>query len=119
MHELFSNGGASTHRFRDINCNCFIIMMLQPWTLATEMSETVKVTISGGPQRQRLSTQIVFFHVVPEGPKAHPQELGRFDLDAPGPLQSLRDIADLYLFDVRLEVEAGHGQRLTCRSRHG
>jgi hypothetical protein len=51
-------------------------------------------------------SQVVFLHVVPEGPKAHAEQLGRLDLHAPGSLQRLGDVAHLDFLDVRLEIKA-------------
>src|SRR5258705_11481615 len=52
-------------------------------------------------------SEVVFLHVIAEGPKAHTQEFRGSDLDSAGPLQGLCQVTALDLFHVRLEVKAG------------
>src|SRR5690349_13277334 len=63
----------------------------------------------------RGSPEIVLLYVVSEGPKTHTEELGRFHLDTSRALERLGDVPDLDLFDVRLEIKAGVGQRVGNR----
>src|SRR5262245_50872537 len=51
------------------------------------------------------SLQVVLLHVVAERAEAHPEELGRFHLHAPGTHQRLRDVFLLEAFNVLFEIE--------------
>src|SRR5581483_12126834 len=80
---------------------------------ARRQRQTVDLTFFVYADRQIVSTQIVLLDVVPKGPEAHPQELGRLDLHAAGPLERFRDIAALDFLDVRLEIEARGGKNVS------
>src|SRR6476660_7918622 len=54
----------------------------------------------------RTLFEVVLLGVVPEGPKAHTEQLGRLDLHAASAAQRLGDVLPLDVLDVTLEVEA-------------
>src|SRR5260221_5285537 len=58
-----------------------------------------------GACRQGMSPQVVFLHVVAEGPEAHTKKFSRLHLHAHPPLQGFPDVSALDLFDVSLEIE--------------
>src|SRR6266545_618109 len=81
---------------------------------STSASADPRRTMRSGTRDTVRLSQVVFLHIVPEGPKAHAEQLGRLDLHAPCSLQRLGDVAHLDFLDVRLEIKAGLRERFEC-----
>src|SRR2546421_424850 len=83
------------------------IAAMMPIIATTVTHANLKAAANGRQESRTWAlTQVVFLHVIPERPEAHPEQLGRLHLHAARTFERLGDISPLYIFDVCFEVEA-------------